>query len=131
MDLTNLNYQETQEKYTRAKGEPVLVRGTAEQNTVVTITALTEEGVVVYEVEITVDESGTWEIDLGDVLGVGTYLVRITTTDPAGNIASSEFTLGIKEVEELPATGQAAYAVVLIGSLLSVGSGYVLKKRMK
>ncbi len=122
LDLTNLNYQQTQERYTRAEGEPVIVRGTAEQSTVVTITALTEEGVVVYETQLTVGEGGNWEIDLGDVLGVGTYLVQITTTDPAGNIASSEFTLGveavIEEVETLPQTGEGIIIPFFLGIFL-------------
>ncbi len=133
LDLTQLTYQQTQERYTRAEGEPVIVRGTAEQSTVVTITALTEEGIVIYETELTVGEDGEWEIDLGSVLGIGTYLVQITTTDPAGNIASSEFTLGITEaevVEPLPQTGENILAQLLIGGMLVLQSGIVLKRKV-
>ncbi len=123
LDLTHLTYQQTQERYTRAEGEPVIVRGTAEQSTVVTITALTEEGTIVYETEITVGEDGNWELDLGSVLGVGTYLVQITTTDPAGNVASSEFTLGIEEV--LPQTGSGIIFQFIIGLYLIINYKYL------
>ncbi len=132
LDLTNLTYQETQEVYTKTVGEEVIVKGTAEQNTKVTITALTEEGVVVYETELTVGEDGEWELDLGSVLGIGTYLVQISTTDPAGNVAYSEFTLGITEVPEpLPATGENILAQLLIGGMLILSSGVVLRKKFE
>ncbi len=137
LDLSLLDYEETEEVYTKTEGEEVIVKGTAEQSTKVTITALTEEGAIVYEAELTVGADGNWELNLGDVLGVGTYLVQISTIDPAGNVAYSEFTLEITEAEvipeveiaePLPLTGEHILVQLLIGGMILLSSGVGLRK---